>query len=102
MEWKCPPGGTPRFPWSSLAWLAPARNRWFQLVPVVFLLLVGAWVPGFLVTLAFLLIGLVAALGAFVLLVQLPLGFLVRYWRGKRHGGAPANSSLNRAPSGGA
>jgi hypothetical protein len=101
IEWKCPPGGPVRLPWLSLAWLAPLRSRWLQVAPLALLLFVGAWVPGFLVTLAFLLVGLVVALGAFILFVQLPLGYLVRYWRGKREGSSPAPSPRNRAPSSG-
>jgi hypothetical protein len=59
----------------------PSRVRWLHLLPLACVLILGAAVPGFLLTLTVLLFSLVVALGVFLFLVQLPVGYLVHRWR---------------------
>jgi hypothetical protein len=91
-------------PSASSVWLqsiVPSRARWVHLLPLACLLMVGASIPGFLVTLLILLVSVLLALGVFVFLVQLPVGYLVSYWRGRRRARAAQRPSPRRAPSNG-
>jgi hypothetical protein len=79
-----------------LGGLVRSRIRWFHFLPLAGLLIAGAWVPGFLTTLALLLVSVLAALGVFILVIQLPLAYLARVWRELRRGG----SGRTRQPRG--
>ncbi len=74
------------------------RRRSISLMPLACLLVAGAWVPGFLLMLGFLLACLAVALGAFVFCVQLPLGYLVGCWRGSTRGSSVGRRVLGKAP----
>jgi hypothetical protein len=77
----------------------PSRARWLHLVPLACLLIAGAAVPGFLLTLGILLFSVVVALGVFLLLVQLPVGYLVHRWRDLRSGSDAQRRSRRGATS---
>jgi hypothetical protein len=79
--------------------MLPSRARWLHIVPVACLLFVGAAVPGFLLTLVILLFSLAVALGVFLFLVQLPVGYLVHRWRDLRGSNAARRHSRRGAPS---
>ncbi len=66
--------------------LMPARARWLHVLSLVCLLIIGATVPGFLKWVAILLASLAVAIAVFVLLVQLPVGYLVHRLRDFRQG----------------
>jgi hypothetical protein len=86
VELKSVPRGRPSRSSVWLSHLLPPRTRWFHLLPLACLLAVGAAVPRFLMTLVLLLAGLAAALALFVVLIQLPVGYLVHRWRDRREG----------------
>jgi hypothetical protein len=101
VELKSAPRPTPSAPSVWLHSIVPSRARWVHLLPLACLLIVGASVPGFLVTLAILLVSVVIALGVFIFLIQLPVGYLVSYWRDLRRGRAAKRPTPRRAPSNG-
>jgi hypothetical protein len=84
--------------WSSVV---PSQARWFHLVPLLLLLIVGATVPGFLTTFVLLVCSIALALGVFLLSVQLPVGYLLRYWRDLRVGRSARRPTRRRTPSSG-
>ena len=100
-EFKRMPAGKRRVHPLRLVW---ARTNWrsklLQLIPLACLLVVGATVPGFLLTLSLLLLAVGASLAAFVFLVQMPTAYLVQCWRGRRSAaGSRRRSLLRRRPS---
>jgi UPF0716 family protein affecting phage T7 exclusion len=101
LELKSAPRANGSVPPLWLTRLFPMRVRPLHLAPLAILLILGASVPGFLWTLTVLLISVVAALGVFVLLIQLPVSYLVHYWRDLRRGSEARQRTPRGAPSNG-
>jgi hypothetical protein len=81
--------------------VVPTHPRWYQLLPLAVLLLVGATVPEFLTTFLLLLVAIALALGLFLLSFQLPVGYLLRYWRDLRVRRSARRPTRRRTPSSG-